>query len=109
MQGGLMTQRWQIEYIYHLLATRGPATAYAYMEQHGGMTCFPWYLIAEIRAAIVADTESRANRFPGGRHAMSWQGRADGVPSPERAEQAQVRANRMRMLRALRMATTVTA
>jgi hypothetical protein len=107
--GGMMSQRWQIAYVYHLLATCGPETAYTYMEQHGGLACFPWYLIAEIRAAIVTDTASGAARLRAERHLMSWQGLAGGVRSSERADLTQFQANRARLLRALRMATTITA
>ncbi len=48
----IMTPQEWIETIRHILKTRSPATAYRYMEDHGGISSYPFYLVADIRAAI---------------------------------------------------------
>jgi hypothetical protein len=46
------TQEAQIERVYDLLVSRGPATAYAYMEQSGGKDSFPAPLVNLVRIQL---------------------------------------------------------
>ena len=43
----------QIEEAYRLLETRGPATAYDYMQRSGGFSSFPLQLMTMVRQRII--------------------------------------------------------
>jgi hypothetical protein len=57
-----MTKEAQNEWIIELLVSRGPAIAYAYMEQNGGLSTFPARLVNIIRVRLVGSISERSHQ-----------------------------------------------
>jgi hypothetical protein len=55
-------QQSQIDKVYELLATHGPATAYAYMEQAQNFALFPESLVRLITAQVTAQRQRRTSQ-----------------------------------------------
>ena len=60
-----MAQHDQVEQVYKLLDSHGPATAYDYMEHAGGLDHFPLHLLRAVNWRLLARQRERQNRSRG--------------------------------------------
>ena len=57
-----MARQDQIERVYQLLDTYGPATAFDYMERVGGVKYFPLHLLTTLRRRCMAHQGAQDER-----------------------------------------------
>src|SRR3954453_7788291 len=76
----------QIEKIYRLLASHGPATAYTFMEDHGGADSFPSTLVAMLRSRIMTRYRVISVRFTRSSTTARVSSMTPSAPQPQTAK-----------------------
>src|SRR4051794_11555354 len=76
----------QIETIYRLLASHGPATAYTFMDDHGGADSFPSTLVAMLRSRIMMRYRVISVRFTQSSTTARVSSMTPSTPQPETAK-----------------------
>lgn len=63
-----VVQQAQIDRAYELLGAYGPATAYGYMQEAGGVDCFPASLLRTVTTRLLGKPQNTVPRDNGVPH-----------------------------------------